>query len=632
MKEKWGEIQPSGTAGARPLVVVLHGFRMSGGKMGGVAEVVREIHPTADFWIPRLPHSFGLSCYGLARTTETLAAMLDDIWHADYCSLLLIGHSTGGPLTRSLYLEGLKRGAAWTDVMRTDEHSRIIMLAGMNNGWRIDHHFSRGKAIFWSALEFGGRVMEAFGKRPTILDLKRSSLYLTKLRFAWSELSAEELPHLTVQLLGTIDDLVGPDDVIDQVTGKTFRYLDVPLSGHVNVLKMQGDDPVSSGRADVMRIALGPETMISMHEVRPWGLDDETIARSEAVEQVIFVIHGIRDQGYWTDKIARHVWKQCSEDLRPNLRRVTSSYGYFGMGPFLFPSVRRKKVEWLVEEVLTARARYPRAKLSYIGHSNGTYLLAKALEIYKDVEQFKFDRVVFAGSVVRSEYKWSDKSVNGVLNLVANRDWVVAFFPQLFELIPIQDLGSAGHNGFTRVEYNRKYADGGHGAGIQNDFWDPIAGYVLNQDQHTGDKTDGGSVDGEKQALVDQGRWGMALRFLGKATPLPVWTFLIVLLAILVPQGILSLWAPVAEWLAGGILSQAPMVIAGLLVVWLTVSSLLKSGVLAGLRSALSSIGVIAVVATVAQLTEFTFPEPQTWGSGLIVAYAVFVVWVLRRV
>jgi hypothetical protein len=43
---------------------------------------------------------------------------------------------------------------------------------------------------------------------------------------------------VTVQLLGTIDDLVSPDDNIDLVSGKDFVYLEVPESGHRNVIDM----------------------------------------------------------------------------------------------------------------------------------------------------------------------------------------------------------------------------------------------------------------------------------------------------------------------------------------------------------------------------------------------------------
>jgi hypothetical protein len=300
------------------------------------------------------------------------------------------------------------------------------------------------------------------------------------------------------------------------------------------------------------------------------------------------------------------------------------------MGPFLFPSVRRKKVEWLVEEVLVAHARYPNAKLSYIGHSNGTYLLAKALEVYAEVEQFKFDRVVFAGSVVRSDYDWDKKRVTSVLNLVANRDWVVAFFPQMFELIPIQDLGSAGHNGFSRVEYNREYADGGHGAGIQNTFWDPIANFILNQDSVSSEKH---ASPGVQAATVSRVGWvGKIMRIFGKFTPLPVWALLVALLVVIFPKGILNLWAVISGYMDEAFVSLLPPIIAWLLVVWLSVSSYIKSGLTAALRSGVSTMIVVAFIGFVAHLMNFTLSQPQSWGSGLIVAYLVLVVWVLRRV
>ena len=51
------------------------------------------------------------------------------------------------------------------------------------------------------------------------------------------------------------------------------------------------------------------------------------------------------------------------------------------MLPFLLSAYRRKNVEWLMDRYTEVVARYPNATVSYIGHSNGTYLLAKALEL-----------------------------------------------------------------------------------------------------------------------------------------------------------------------------------------------------------------------------------------------------------
>ena len=100
------------------------------------------------------------------------------------------------------------------------------------------------------------------------------------------------------------------------------------------------------------------------------------------------------------------------------------------MLPFILPWVRQEKVEWLMDEYVGAKARYPNASFSYVGHSNGTYLLARALRDYPAV---RFRNVLFAGSVVRRDYRWDQAIRAGqvicVVNMVATSDWVVAIFP-----------------------------------------------------------------------------------------------------------------------------------------------------------------------------------------------------------
>ena len=128
-------------------------------------------------------------------------------------------------------------------------------------------------------------------------------------------------------------------------------------------------------------------------------------------------------------------------------------------GSFLLPWMRRDKVEWLLDQYVTAKALYPRADFSYVGRSHGTYLLAKALELCPAI---RFKRAVFAGSVVRRRYDWTrffpttavdpnsgeriPAQVKGVLNYVATADWVVAIFPYGLERLRLQDLGGAGHS------------------------------------------------------------------------------------------------------------------------------------------------------------------------------------------
>jgi hypothetical protein len=151
-------------------------------------------------------------------------------------------------------------------------------------------------------------------------------------------------------------------------------------------------------------------------------------APDEMVTDVVFVIHGIRDKGFWTHKIARAV-KQEAEREKRVFHSFTRTYGYFAIFPFVVPWVRHWKTCWLMDHYVLMRALYLAAKFSYVGHSNGTYLLGRALLHYPAA---KFHHVVFVGSVVRCDYPWStllpDKSenrpgqVDKILNYVATED------------------------------------------------------------------------------------------------------------------------------------------------------------------------------------------------------------------
>jgi hypothetical protein len=57
----------------------------------------------------------------------------------------------------------------------------------------------------------------------------------------------------------------------------------------------------------------------------------------DKVTDVVFVIHGIRDKGFWTQKIARAIKKEAEERTDTEFRSMTTSYGYFAMAPFVLP-------------------------------------------------------------------------------------------------------------------------------------------------------------------------------------------------------------------------------------------------------------------------------------------------------
>jgi hypothetical protein len=161
------------------------------------------------------------------------------------------------------------------------------------------------------------------------------------------------------------------------------------------------------------------------------------------------------------------------------------------MLPFLCPWMRRVKVEWLLDLYVTVKAWNPKARISYIGHSNGTYVLAGALRACRAVS---IHNVVFAGSVVRSDFDWkvlqSSRQVGSVLNYVATADWVVAIFPRMLQKAGLQrDLGGAGYDGFSDSSpgvTDIEFVPGRHSAALDELHWPDIAAFVLGGAQPSG--------------------------------------------------------------------------------------------------------------------------------------------------
>ena len=260
---------------------------------------------------------------------------------------------------------------------------------------------------------------------------------------------------------------------------------------------MAGNSPASVNRANALRNAL---TLNRQQLAPPLSIPRNNMADSlppppnPNPTNVVFVIHGIRDKGFWTQKIARKI-KELGEKEGQNFESFTKSYGYFAMLPFLAPVVRQRKVEWLMDRYAELRARYPHpaTKFYYVGHSNGTYLAAHALDAYPAA---RFERIVFAGSVVRKDFEWSKYTsvgdaanapsprVRAVLNFVATKDWVVALFPKALQPWRWFNLGSAGHDGFNAGStvgpvYQYKYIQGRHDAALAESNWPALAEFIV---------------------------------------------------------------------------------------------------------------------------------------------------------
>jgi len=499
------------------LVVLLHGYASGPDDLKYVQKAVTAVRPNADLFVPTMP----VGRLSTADPLDIVQGLLDSIDRLDsakgpegYERITLIGHSLGGLLARKLYIcaWGEIEDAPFEPVIRSGEQrtwvnrvDRIILLAGMNRGWSITSHLPLYLSIYIAIGTWLARFLSWICFKENIaLRVYRGSPFVTQLRIQWLSMIRQASRDnrrvaLTIQLLGSIDDIVAPDDNVDLTTGSEFVYLDVPNSGHNSVVQMD-ESRDGLARREVFSQALAGDSI----ELRKKSLQpsEYQLRRDECVKHVVFVVHGIRDRGYWTQKIARQVmarWKQKQVGSQSEFASVTSSYGYFALLPFLMPFQRKEKVHWLMDQYVEAMSRYPNADFYYIGHSNGTYLVARAL---LDNPCCRFKQIVFAGSVVRTDYDWARlqkvptlrngnsglPQVDGILNYVATSDWVVAFFPKALEMLQLQDLGSAGHDGFIQLNQKRAhgvqvaYVRGDHGAALREVHWQDIAQFVVEKE------------------------------------------------------------------------------------------------------------------------------------------------------
>lgn len=372
--------------------------------------------------------------------------------------IVLVGHSMGALIARQTYLNAAKQQMPWVT-----QTARLVLLAGMNRGWDIsgkkpsDMRWST-YSYYWAGSWFGR--LAGVGKQ--ILESESGAPFVANLRLEWMRWfrDGKTSPPEIVQLLGDIDDIVSDEDNQDlRVTANgKFMWLRVRGTGHKSILyatndKRELDPKLAAYRGDKI-VAAATQNLALLHEQN----EELPYQTNPKVTHLVFVLHGIRDLGEWSaffEKELRGLAQQSSESIAI----ASIRYGYFGMGQFVI-SDKQKYVRWFMDEYTETLAKYPNVKtIDLIGHSNGTYLIARALAEYVSL---KVDKVVFAGSVVPQNFDWAsvanrikvfqNENAKVVRNYVAADDWVVALFPRLFELPLLNqfgnEIGSAGFNGF----------------------------------------------------------------------------------------------------------------------------------------------------------------------------------------
>jgi pimeloyl-ACP methyl ester carboxylesterase len=452
--------------------------------------LVRSSYPTADFVVPTYGNYWvsNSTPYDMADIVER--SIREAHSQHNYSKIILFGYSYGGLLLRKAYVWGagfesdraVSRGRhPWA--ARVD---RFISLAAPNRGWpthrtknsRIDQYIFGYIASILGRLTGTGRV---------IFDVLQGSPFVANLRIQWIDLfrsksvDSSSLP-LVVHLIGAKDEVVDRGDSIDLEAWPNDKVMIKTLDGlnHREIAThLYNDQHERTPLADDILIAL---TKRRVEFPAYWADAIGSLRTDEEIRQLVFVMHGIRDETAWPGDIKRAIDQKLGGQA---VLVKAPLYRRFALLPFLLYWDRQGHVRWFMDEYTEAHAMYPNVEsIDFVGHSNGTYILASALEKYSEI---KIRNVFFAGSVVPMHYNWKDRIIKGrligkVWNVCAASDWVVAIFPQFFQQISdwlgnpqleLLDIGAAGFRGFrtgvrTDTVRDIKYITGSHGAAFDS--------------------------------------------------------------------------------------------------------------------------------------------------------------------
>jgi len=148
----------------------------------------------------------------------------------------------------------------------------------------------------------------------------------------------------------------------------------------------------------------------------------------------VLSLHGIRTRGKWQKEITDAFG-------RASIWHSPLDYDYFLFIKLVIPFTRRNKIKWLQEEY----TKYVKgSRPSLIAHSYGTYIVARALERYPEIE---LDRVIFCGSIVERVYDWSHIINRGQVNRVLNDYGRQDIWARLVGWV-VKDAGDSGRTGF----------------------------------------------------------------------------------------------------------------------------------------------------------------------------------------
>jgi len=430
--------------------------------------------------------------------TAKLQQKLEQIRHeSEPIKIVIVAHSSGSAITRGALLAALENKHDWPEHV-----TNMIHIGGITRGWQFNSEMP--KLQLWL-----GPAARALFPFWFPWHIYRGSKFITETRIGLNrQLAAKKINR--IYLLGTKDEYLSPGDIIEvgRVSDETGPiYLEIKDSTHITILKKpQVREFLIRGLNDANGFESAYSELSDFREIPSEDIDDyldpmdnEPARTRPEVRDVVIVLHGIRDNGFWAKRIANRIKsqartvnkesKQGHQAQTSTVKVVSLSYGYFSLWDFLRPGGRRQAVEWFQDVYGDICALYPKAQVSFIGHSNGTYLGCHALAC----QNLTYRTMILAGSVVRQDF-WSRTAVayncrsriGRLMNFQAIGDYIVALLPGGLEWFPVlgpwMNVGGSGAYGFNGLDCDeQRQILGGHGAAIGLAGWDELADLVLNE-------------------------------------------------------------------------------------------------------------------------------------------------------
>lgn len=523
---------PPGGNSSGVLAVWMHPYKGTRSTQKTMESYLREALPGADLLMPRYQGGLrNTNPFWVAAELQYLIAQVYEEAREEsrpYREIILIGYSAGALLIRKALAYGLgelqdhpfpELGLATRDSWKEIAPlSRVVLLAGINRGWSLDERPVEVRRYrYWLAkLLLPLLRLAPFGRFA--LSIERGSPFVANLRIQWIRLSRAGKAPAVVQLLGGQDGVVRQQDNKDALVSRGFIFIPVPFANHRTIVDFE--DPTDGPtRKSAYFESLTEDISILSNKYRAntdalisddtMGLGKQSLKDAKSSgdpkpSMLVFLIHGIRDNSDWPRELARQIRADAKKESPPvRVRCITSSYGHFPMLHFLLFKRRKKNVRWFMDRYTEELAKLPDAQIHYVGHSNGTYLLAEGLRTYAAM---KFDRVAFMGSVVPGDFPWrkyhKERRIGEFRNDRSAKDWIVGVFPGFYQLMGkfiriryFLDIGDGGFRGFDQSvgdsHTENYYFKGGHGKPTETQNHPSLSSYIL-----------GGNADADPELLT----------------------------------------------------------------------------------------------------------------------------------